>query len=222
MRSAGSPSASACRALSIAELDQRLAHHRVGIAAARAFAFSSISRARSSGSRLPQLTPMRTGLLVAHRLLDHHRELRIALAALADVARIDAVLGERLRALRELGQKLVTVEMEVADQRHGAVLRVQALADPGNRGRGLAVLTVMRTSSEPASASAMTCATVARRPRCRCWSSTGRRSARRRRSPRDPIGPAAFVDARGAGVPCELFERKARDVVARVRHEVDG
>ena len=34
----------------------------------------------------------------------------------------------------------------------------------------------MRTSSEPARASALTCARWQRRPRCRCWSSTARRS----------------------------------------------
>ena len=45
-------------------------------------------------------------------------ELRVALAALADVAGIDPVLGERAGALRELGQQLVAVEMEIADQRN--------------------------------------------------------------------------------------------------------
>ena len=50
--------------------------------------------------------------------LDHFGELRIALAAAADVSGIDAVLGEALRALRMFPQQLVTVEVEVADDGH--------------------------------------------------------------------------------------------------------
>ena len=64
-------------------------------------AFSSISAASSSWSRLPQLTPMRTGLSCAQRRLDHLRELAVALVALADVAGVDAVLRQRLRASPE-------------------------------------------------------------------------------------------------------------------------
>ena len=56
----------------------------------------------------------------------------------ADVAGVDAVLGERLGAVRELAQQRVAVVVEVADQRHlDAVLVAQAVADlghPGGRG----------------------------------------------------------------------------------------
>ena len=64
--------------------------------------FSSIRRASSSWSRLPQFTPMRTGLSIAAGDLDHLGELRVALAAAADVAGVDAVLGQRLGAGRML------------------------------------------------------------------------------------------------------------------------
>jgi hypothetical protein len=49
-------------------------------------AFSSISSVRSSWSRLPQLTPIRTALSWRAGRLDHLRELAIVLVALADVA----------------------------------------------------------------------------------------------------------------------------------------
>ena len=61
---------------------------------------------------------MRTGLCVAAGDLDHLGELRIALAAAADVAGIDAVLRQRLGAGRVRLEQAVTVEMEVADDRH--------------------------------------------------------------------------------------------------------
>jgi hypothetical protein len=75
-------------------------------------------------------------LAVADRRLDHGGELLVALGALADVARVDAVLGERARALGELRQQLVAVVVEVADQRHVAAGGVQPRADRGHlRGR---------------------------------------------------------------------------------------
>ena len=80
----------------------------------------------------------------AHRLvvtagdLDHFRELRIALGSPPDVARVDAVLGERRRALRVLTQQLVTVEMKIADQRHVDAGTLEPLADRRDRGGRLA------------------------------------------------------------------------------------
>ncbi len=62
MRSAGSPHSSACRAESRAE---RTTASRITSAASSGSgrpAFSSIRRASSAWSRLPQFTPMRTGL----------------------------------------------------------------------------------------------------------------------------------------------------------------
>ncbi len=58
-------------------------------------------------------------------------------AALADVARIDAPLVERLGAFGHLLEYLVAVEMEVADQRHLQIHFQQALTYPGHRLGGL-------------------------------------------------------------------------------------
>jgi hypothetical protein len=69
------------------------------------------------------------GLAVLDRLLDHRRELVVALRAVADVARVDAVLVEHDRALRHLREELVAVEVEVADERDLHVHRVEAPAD---------------------------------------------------------------------------------------------
>ena len=124
--------------------------------------FSSIRRVSRSWSRLPQLTPMRTGLLVAAGGFDHLRELRVALAATADVARVDAVLGERRGAVRMLTQQLVAVEVKVADERHvHPHLRRGAARIGATAAAAALVLTVMRTSSEPARASDFTCCAVA-------------------------------------------------------------
>ena len=68
-------------------------------------------------------------LVVAQRALDQRGELLVALRALADVAGIDAVLGQRARAVGILRQQLVAVVVKVADQRHAAARRVQAPAD---------------------------------------------------------------------------------------------
>ena len=95
-------------------------------------AFSSISEASSSWSRLPQLTPMRTGLLPADGRFDHLAELPVALVALADVAGVDAVLGQRLRAVGKLGEQAVAVVVEVAHQRHVDAHAVELLADVGH------------------------------------------------------------------------------------------
>ena len=78
----------------------------------------------------------------AHRLaeldraLDHHGELRVVLRAAADVARVDPVFRERLRARGVLREQLVAVEMEVADQRRLAADRVEPVADGRHRVRG--------------------------------------------------------------------------------------
>src|SRR2546421_11781570 len=72
------------------------------------------------------------------RDLDHLRELRVALAAAADVTRVDAVLGERRGAVRMLAQELMAVEVEVADQRHADTGAIETLANRRHRRRSLA------------------------------------------------------------------------------------
>ena len=69
--------------------------------------------------------------------LDHLRELAVVLVALADVAGVDAVLGQRLGAGRIVGQQAVAVVVEVADQRHVDAHAVELLADVRHRRRRL-------------------------------------------------------------------------------------
>ena len=66
---------------------------------------------------------------VAHGQLDDLGELPVALGLEADVARIDAILVERLGAGRVLAQQRVAVVVEVADQRHLHAHLQQPLAD---------------------------------------------------------------------------------------------
>ena len=70
-------------------------------AGSRACAFSSIMRASSSWSRLPQLTPMRTGLPCWHAFSIMVANCSSRFAPLADVAGVDAVLVERCARSRE-------------------------------------------------------------------------------------------------------------------------
>src|SRR5438132_12023841 len=72
------------------------------------------------------------------RDLDHLRELRVALAAAADVTRVDAVLAERRGAIRMLAQELMGVEVEVADQRHADTGAIETLANGRHRRGSLA------------------------------------------------------------------------------------
>ena len=101
------------------------------------FAFSSIRRVSRSWSRLPQFTPMRTGLSYLDCDLDDRRKLPVALGLEADIAGIDAVFGERLRASGMLGEQRVAVIMKVADERHVEPTRIEPLADMRHRGGGL-------------------------------------------------------------------------------------
>ena len=57
-------------------------------------------------------------------------------------------------------QQLVTVEMEVADERHVHAQLREPVADRRTAAAASASLTVMRTSSEPARASALICCAV--------------------------------------------------------------
>ena len=76
-------------------------------------------------------------LAVADRGLDDVAELLVLLVLEADIARIDAVLVERLRAGRMIGQKLVPDIVEVADDRHVDAHPVEAFLDVRHGGCGL-------------------------------------------------------------------------------------
>ena len=132
-------------------------------------------RAGRLGQRVVLVHQSRQQLLVeaapvhadAHRLvalagdLDHLGKLRVALGAAPHIAGIDAVLVQRVGAVRMFAQQLVAIEMEVADQRHIDARRAQLVADMRHGGGGFALFTVMRTSSEPARARSRTWVTVA-------------------------------------------------------------
>ena len=75
--------------------------------------------------------------VVIDRHLADRRELLVAAAAGADVARIDPVLVERRGAVREAGQQEMAVVVEVADERRRAARVEHALLDFGDRGCGL-------------------------------------------------------------------------------------
>ena len=160
MRSAPRPSSSARSAESSADCTIASCITAARILRPACAAFSSIRRVSSSWSRLPQLTPMRTGLAYSQRHLDDRRELPVALVLEADVAGIDAILGERLGAGRMVGEQRVAVVVEVADQRHVDAHRQQRSRICGTASAASSRSTVMRTSSEPARARSAT----ARRP----------------------------------------------------------
>ena len=119
------------------------------------------ARSAAAWSSEPQLTPIRTGLPLLDRDPDDRREV-LVVALGADVAGVDAVLGEGRRHGRVLGQQLVAVVVEVADDRHvDAEVRAPCARSPGTAAAAASLLTVTRTSSEPACASAATWMAVA-------------------------------------------------------------
>ena len=74
------------------------------------------------------------------RGLDDGAELPVLLLLEADIARVDAVLVERLGAGRMIGQELVADVVEVADDRRVHAHLEQALLDVRNRGRRLVAI----------------------------------------------------------------------------------
>ena len=72
------------------------------------------------------------GLVVARSDLNHLRELAVFFLALADVARVDAVLGERLGTGGKVTQQAVAVVVKVAHQGHGDAHAVKLLTDVGH------------------------------------------------------------------------------------------
>src|SRR5690554_6017132 len=77
------------------------------------------------------------GLVVATSHLDHLREVIVALLAAAYIARVDAVLGQRLRTFGKLRQQLVAVVVKVANQRDRNIHAVKLLAYGGDFARRL-------------------------------------------------------------------------------------
>ena len=67
-------------------------------------------------------------LAVAHGNCDHDRERILVAAAAPDIAGIDAVFRQRLRAIGKLGQQAMSVVMEIADQRHIATHAIESRA----------------------------------------------------------------------------------------------
>lgn len=96
----------------------------------------------------------------AHSIME--AKFSMPLLALADVAGIDTVLGERGGAFGMICEQLVAVVVEVAHERDVAGRQAsERLANAGDcREAASGVLTVSRTSSLPARASASTWATL--------------------------------------------------------------
>ena len=71
----------------------------------------------------------------AHRFVpaqcgfDHLAKLAVFFVALANVARVDAVLGERLCAVGIVGQQTVAVEVKVANQGHSNAHAIELFTD---------------------------------------------------------------------------------------------
>ncbi|MNV33792.1 hypothetical protein D3C71_1251750 [compost metagenome] len=109
--------------------DQGFAQHAAGIPGLFALA---VLVHQFGGKRLVQRAPVGAdahGLVVLDGELDQLRELGVLLLAEADIARIDAVLGQGLGARRFLGQQLMAVVVEVADQGHINAHHLQLLDD---------------------------------------------------------------------------------------------
>ncbi len=117
--------------------DQRLAHHRLRRLRRGALRVFVHHPRHQLGVEASPVDADAHRLAVFDRLLDHHGELPVALRSLAHVAGVDPEFRERARAVRMIGEELVAVVMEVADERDRAAERIEALADRGHRGRGL-------------------------------------------------------------------------------------
>ena len=161
---------------------------------------------------------MRTGLPWRSAHLDHGGELLVALRAPADVAGIDAVLGER-RA-RNPGTASAACGRCSGSRRPAA--RAQPSASSRSRMRGTCaaasgVFTVMRTSSEPARASASTCRAVACSVRGvgvgHRLHDDGRTAADQHVA--DPHRARSFFSSQSS------LEREPRDFYASVRLQID-
>jgi hypothetical protein len=99
-------------------------------------------------------------LLILHRNFDHGAEVVVVLAANADVAGINAVFGQPFGALGIFDEQLMPVVMEVADDGDANALASSPSLMWGIAFAASSLLTVTRTTSLPARASAATCLIV--------------------------------------------------------------
>ena len=160
-------------------------------------------------------------LAVADRDLDDLPELQVALVLEADVAGVDPVFVERLGAGRMVGEQLVADIVEVADQR-------DARRPSPRAGRGCGERRRRPRRDRPSAARVRSRRGRARRSggrslrrrRCRCWSSTGRRPARRRR-PKPPLRPSPTrtptLSRRGSGPKGGSVGTKSMHSILRAR-----
>src|SRR6185369_14250919 len=112
--------------------DKRLVHHRLGVPG---LGPGAVFVHQLREQFLVEAAPVHAdahGFAPAHCRFDHLAELLVVLVALAHVAGVDAVLGQRLRTVRVVGEQAVPVVVEVADQRNVDSHPVELLADVGH------------------------------------------------------------------------------------------
>ena len=108
--------------------DQRFVHHLFGVPGRAA---GTVDVHQAGQQFLVQATPVdadANGLFPSNGRFDHLAELPVVLVALANIAGVNAVLGQRLGAGREVGQQAVAVVMKIADQRHVDAHAVELVA----------------------------------------------------------------------------------------------
>ena len=140
IRSLGRPISSAFCALFRAETIKASCMTLSASRGSASFAFSSIMCVASSWSRLPQFTPMRMGLSYSMAFSMRMANWLSRFRPKPHVAGIDAILGQRLGAVRVLRQQLVAVIVEIADQGRVAAQRIQPLADTHDLARRILVV----------------------------------------------------------------------------------
>ena len=120
---------------------QRLAQHEVGrLRLGSTAAFRSISRAARSWSRLPQLTPIRTGRSKRSAASTISSNCRSRFSPKPTLPGLMRNLASACGHLREVGQQPMAVVVEVADQRDVVAQQVQPLADGRDGAGGLVVV----------------------------------------------------------------------------------
>ena len=182
IRSGASPSSSARAADSSADCTiASCITARASFGAAER-AFSSISRVSSSWSSEPQLTPMRTGLSQRSAMSMMAPNWRSFLSLKPTLPGLMRYLSSASAAAGMLGEQLVADVVEVADERHAHAAAHELVADVRDRLRGLVAIDGDAHELGAGARQRRDLLAPSRRcRRCRCWSSTARRSARRRR-----------------------------------------